>query len=231
MGSAAVRPFLHDSRASPRSGSKSAVTSGPVKRTSVIALGAGLWLLGAVPGALASGASPPQPTDPKASSPAGTVYEIPLDAARSDAAPHRRASGGGATGGGGGGAGSSGGSSSGGSGSAGAPGSAGSSAASGRSGAAGSSATGSSAAGGSSAASGGPASATDPGSFVHSENGFGASSQVPGLGRSGPAAPASPSALSGGGGGSAPTGSLVLIGVVLLVGAYAGIFAGRRARA
>src|SRR5581483_1913031 len=91
MGSAAVRPFLHDSRASPRSGSRSAVTSGPVKRTSVIALGAGLWLLGAVPGALASGATPPQPTDPKASSPAGTVYEIPLDAARGDAAPHRHA--------------------------------------------------------------------------------------------------------------------------------------------
>jgi hypothetical protein len=67
---------------------------------------------------------------------------------------------------------------------------------------------------------------------VHSENGFGSSSKVPGLGRStAEVRAATPGALSSGGGGSAPTGSLVLIGVVLLVGAYAGIFAGRRARA
>jgi phosphate transport system substrate-binding protein len=184
----------------------------------VIALGAGLWLLGAVPGALASGATPPQPTDPKASSPAGTVYEIPLDAARSDAAPHRRASapagsaaGGGGGGGAAGGSGSSGGSSSGGSGGSGGSGSSGGSGTSGTSRAS--------------------ASATDPGSYVHSENGFGSSSQVPGLGRSAPEVRAATPAVLSDGGGSAPTGSIVLIGVVLLVGVYAGIFAGRRARA
>jgi hypothetical protein len=65
---------------------------------------------------------------------------------------------------------------------------------------------------------------------VHSENGFGSSSEVPGLGRS-EAEVRKPTHAAVSGGGSAPTGSLVLIGVVLLVGVYAGIFAGRRARA
>jgi hypothetical protein len=60
---------------------------------------------------------------------------------------------------------------------------------------------------------------------VHSENGFGSSSVVPGLGKSTP-----PTVKLSGGGGGAPTGTLALIGVVVLVGAYVGFMASRLSR-
>ncbi|MCW3064001.1 MAG: hypothetical protein JWN32_1173 [Solirubrobacterales bacterium] len=190
-----------------------------MKRERQVAVVCTVGLLAWAPAALAAGQRPPQPTDPKATSPAGTIYAIPLDSARSDAAPHRR-SGVGAAGGS---SGSNGGgsASSGGTGQGGGSGSASS----------GSSSTGSGSGGSSGGASSSAASTSgaskDPGSLIHSENGFGSSSQVPGLGAG--AASAATVALSTGGGG-APTGAIALLGVVLLVGGYAGVFASRRTK-
>jgi hypothetical protein len=120
-------------------------------------------------------------TDPKAESPAGVIYQIPLDSARRDAAPvlpsRRRdgAAGNGAAGGGGSGSGSGGASD--------ASGRAGSSS-SGGSGDAGDSGKGSAPGAGLSASSsnaGADGGTPQDPSSIHSENGFGSSSQVPGV--------------------------------------------------
>jgi len=168
-----------------------------------------------------------QATDPSANSPAGVVYSIPLDSARQDASPHGHSgagngstgagggTGGGGTGGGGSGAGGSGGSSSG------AGGATGSS-----SGASG----GSGAGGGSGSSSGKPVPILvpggQPGSLVHSANGFGSSSRVPGF----------DAPLSSGFGAvqsnasSAPLLAFLLALLVLSVGGFAGARAWRSQR-
>jgi hypothetical protein len=132
--------------------------------------------------AVASGPPASQATDPNANSPAGAIYSIPLDNARQDGAPHGHSSSSG--GGGGTGSGSSGG---GGGGGTGAPPS------SGGTGSGGGGATGggtASGGGGSTPSSGSGSGNTSnavlvpggqPGSLVHSSNGFGSSSSVPGL--------------------------------------------------
>jgi hypothetical protein len=140
-----------------------------------------------------------QRTDPKAESPAGVIYQIPLDSARRDAAPvlptGKRDDGAGSAGGG---AGGSGGGSGGQAGSPGAGGGGGSVGSGGGSVSSGGSSVGSGGAGGSSGGMGGrgggnsavlsaSASASEGGgtpqdpSSIHSENGFGSSSQVPGV--------------------------------------------------
>jgi hypothetical protein len=98
------------------------------------------------------------PGDPPSGSPAGSVYQLPLEAGRSDAAPK---GGGGTTAGGGE---SSGGGGSGGSGSAGGGGGQG---------------------GGSGGAAGGASATGESGSLYRSENNFGSSSHVPGVARTG----------------------------------------------
>jgi hypothetical protein len=119
-----------------------------------------------------------QRTDPKAESPAGVIYQIPLDSARREAAPvlHSGRRDDGAGGPGAGGAGGSG---------SGSSGQAGGGVGAGGGGAGGSSGGTSGHSGGNSAALSAPASEgggtpQDP-SSIHSENGFGSSSQVPGL--------------------------------------------------
>ena len=140
------------------------------------ALGA-LALLVCAQNAAAAGRAIMQRTDPQASSPAGVIYQIPLDTGRRDAAPvlpaGRRRSGsssqgGGATGGGPGGGGPSRGGPGGGSPSGGGP-----------SGGAGQSGP----ANGERASSEVPAGGGTPSdpSSIHSENGFGSSSAVPGV--------------------------------------------------
>jgi hypothetical protein len=197
-----------------------------------------------VVGVAAAGAStpPPQVTDPSATSPAGTIYAIPVESARQDAEPHRRpaASGTGTA-------------------SSTAPvaqgsadtttQSAGTAASAGSSGsAAGSSTTrtttGASAAHGhgkhgaaavSSSSSGGgssgPSSGSQvlvpggqPGSLVASSNGFGSSPQVPGLNA---ASSTSLGAIQQGGS-DAPLLAIVLAIVVLGAGAYLGTRGRRR---
>jgi hypothetical protein len=115
-------------------------------------------------------------TDPQANSPTGSTYAIPLDAARNDAAPRHRkndaASGGGGSGGGGGGSAAGGGGSGGGGGSAGGNGTGGGGSAPGGAG-------NRSGGGGGSGAGGG--SVNVAASSIHSENGFGSSSVVPGF--------------------------------------------------
>ncbi len=128
-----------------------------------------------------------QRTDPKAESPAGVIYQIPLDSARRDAAPvlptgKREDGTGGGAGGSGGGSG----------GQAGSPGASGGGGANGSGGGASGGAGGSSAGtggqrGGNGAALSASGSASEGGgtpqdpSSIHSENGFGSSSQVPGV--------------------------------------------------
>lgn len=194
--------------------------------------------------ALAAGSSASQFTDPNATSPAGAMYQIPLDTARQDAAPHghyyksgSRGSGraGGSSAGGtaaigaGIGAGGGGGTSGGGGGTGGSVGTGsgasvggGGTAASGRTGSAGGALS-------SSAASTGAAPNTSdvlipggqPGSLVHSGNGFGSSSQVPGY-----SAPASIGFRAVGTDASdAPVLAILL--ALLVVGL--GVFAGARA--
>jgi hypothetical protein len=159
-----------------------------------------VWIAGSVAAlALTIGVQPAmagvqvvQRTDPSAESPAGVIYQIPLDSARRDAAPvlptGRRDGGTGhsatSTGGPGAGAGGSGAGGAGGSGDSTGAGGAGQ----GGSGPAGSSGgasahgagTGLRASAGSEAAGGNGGTAQDP-SSIHSENGFGSSSQVPGV--------------------------------------------------
>jgi hypothetical protein len=169
-----------------------------------------------------------QATDPTANSPAGAVYAIPLDSARQDAAPHgtSRHSSNGSAGQGG----ASGGPGGGGSGSA------SGSAATGSSGYAGSklAATAANAGSGSSHAEGQSTAAAktapilvpggQPGSLVHSTNGFGSSSTVPGLhGGSSPGLGAVQGNAS-----DAPLLAGVLTLILLSVGGYLGARAWRR---
>ncbi|HEY7830566.1 MAG TPA: hypothetical protein VIC06_08395 [Solirubrobacteraceae bacterium] len=120
-----------------------------------------------------------QRTDPQAGSPAGVIYQIPLDTGRRDAAPvlHVGSQNSGASGGGG----SGGGGVSGGSPGGGANGalSGGGSAGGGSAGATGTGAAGK-ASGAATEAPPGGGTPNDP-SSIHSENGFGSSSQVPGV--------------------------------------------------
>jgi hypothetical protein len=176
-----------------------------------------------------------QRTDPTAESPAGVIYQIPLDSARRDAAPvlptGRRddSSGSAAAGSGGGGSGGSGGGGSGG-GSGGAGGSGAGSSSPG--GGAGGSSQSAGAHGGTgatlsaSSASEGGGTPQNP-SSIHSENGFGSASQVPGV---------SQAALRTGAGVAAtrlagstmPTYLLIVLIVVAAIGM--GLLATRRSR-
>ncbi len=144
-----------------------------------------------------------QGTDPTANSPAGVVYSIPLDTARNNAAPHTRPSGsngaiGGSNDGSGGGTGSGSGGPSG-------AGSAGSG----------------SGKGSSLLVSGG-----QPGSLIHSNNGYGSSSLIPGV--TGPL-PAGFRSIDGPGS-SAPTLAILISVLVLALGALAGAGAWRAVR-
>lgn len=187
-----------------------------------------------------------QATDPSANSPAGVIYSIPLDSARQDASPHGHSGagsgsaggggsgaggGGGGTGGGGSGAGGGGGTGGGGSGAGGSGSAAGSSRPAGGS-------TGGSSGGQSDAGGNGGLRSTavksvpvlvpggQPGSLVHSANGFGSSSSVPGL----------DAPLSSGYGAvqsnasSAPLLAFLLALLVLSVGGFAGARAWRSQR-
>jgi hypothetical protein len=156
----------------------------------------GVWIAGLVAAlaltigiqtAMAEGQVAPR-TDPQAESPAGVIYQIPLDSARRDAAPvlpsRRRddgASSSASTGPGGPSAGS------GGAGDGGASSGAGNAASNGSGSSASSGGTGSSSAGAggraaalSASADAGGGTAQNP-SSIHSENGFGSASQVPGV--------------------------------------------------
>jgi hypothetical protein len=166
-----------------------------------------------------------QATDPSAGSPAGTVYQIPLDTARQDASPHHGNNGNsgaaaaGTTGGG-----------SGGSGSGGAGTTAGGSASSG----------GGAVSGADSSASDTSVQASDssqkpvlvpggqPGSLVHSSNGFGSSSKIPGAG--GNPASAGLGAVQSNAS-SAPLLAFLLAAVVLTLGGFVGLRAWRSASA
>jgi hypothetical protein len=167
--------------------------------------------------ATAAAAGPPavKATDPHANSPAGVIYSIPLDNARQDAAPHSHAvvppGGGGGTGSGGtgGGGGTAGGGGTGGPSTGGGGGSAATTKPSG----------------------GGHASPAvlvpggEPGSLIHSANGFGSSSAVPGLN-----APASAGFRSVQANASdAPVLAIVLALVVIALGALVGLRAVRSA--
>ena len=168
--------------------------------------------------ALAASKPPPIYIDPQANSPAGTIYAIPLDTARQDAAPHPRRGGSaprskstnkaGAVGavGSGGSGGSGGASGGGGSGGGGASG--------------GASSAGSSGGGSSVLVPGG-----QPGSLLHSSNGFGSSSQVPGLN-----APASAGFRTLGSASNAPLLAILLALVVIALGVVAGGRAWRLSR-
>lgn len=177
---------------------------------------------------------PSQVTDPSADSPAGVIYSIPLDSARQDAAPHHTSSHSGGSGSAGGGAGpggpagptSGGGAPSGGGADSGTGTGSGSSA--GTAGSAGSgrghlhpAASTGAAGGGASSANGNPQDLVpggQPGSLVHSANGFGSSSEVPGAG-----APLPPGlANAAAGTSSGPPIAVILALVVLGLGVYAG---------
>jgi hypothetical protein len=190
--------------------------------------------------ALASSKPPPIYIDPQANSPAGTIYAIPLDTARQDAAPHPRrgsssgsgrssskagalgAVGSGGSGGSGGG-GASGGGGSAGSGGSGASGSASSGGGASGGGASGSASSGGGVSGGSSGGGGSGGSSVlvpggQPGSLIHSSNGFGSSSKVPGLG-----APASAGFRAlGSSASNAPLLAILLALVVIALGVVAG---------
>jgi hypothetical protein len=156
-----------------------------------------------------------QRTDPKAESPAGVIYQIPLDSARRDAAPVLPT---GRRDGGAGGPGSSPGGPSGHSGSTG-----GGQSGSATGGADGASGVALSASGSAGASEGTP---QDP-SSIHSENGFGSSSQVPGV---------SQAALRTGAGVTATqaAGSIMptylLIGLIALAATGMGLVATRHSR-
>jgi hypothetical protein len=117
-----------------------------------------------------------QPTDPNANSPAGVIYEIPLETARQDAEPHPASS-------------------------------------------TGTSGTLEPSSGGSSILVPGG----QPGSLIHSGNGFGASSRVPGIG----SAPSTGLANVQDDTGSAPTVSILVAAVLLIAGCAIGVRARR----
>lgn len=187
----------------------------------------GLLVAGPTP-ALAK--APPIYSDPQANSPAGTIYAIPLDAARQDAAPHGHA-GSGAAGAGharsaAGRVGGSGASGGGGSGSGDGVGG-GTGVGDGATGTAPRSSSGSSTGRNRAATPATLIPGGQPGSLVHSSNGFGSSSAVPGLnapaGAGYKAIAVSPS--------DAPVLAIVLSVVVILLGAFTGSRAWRVARA
>jgi hypothetical protein len=165
-------------------------------------------------------------TDPKAESPSGVIYQIPLDSARRDAAPvlpsgrrneNRTSAGAGATGGGSGGSGG---------GASGSPGSGGG----GNSGSAGSHGAGARGALSASAGStgdyrgaGGP---QEP-SSIHSENGFGSASKVPGLNQAALRTGAGVAATSAAGS-TLPT--YLLIALIALAAVGIGLLASRHSR-
>jgi hypothetical protein len=174
-----------------------------------------------------------QSSDPRATSPAGVEYSIPLDSARQDAAPHGHGGaagfGGGSAGGGGGGTGGGGGGGSAGGGTSAGGGSSSAGGGATQAGSSGGSGHGSLHAAASARVAGGSAVLVpggQPGSLIHSGNGFGSSSRVPGL--NGPTSPGLAAVSDGGS--SAPTLALVLAAVVLLVGGFAGIRAARGPR-
>ncbi len=183
--------------------------------------------VGATPGY----ARPPvsQATDPSANSPAGVVYEIPLDSARQDAAPHKLISGTGSGTGSGGGSGGGGSAGGGGAGGAGGPPGGVSSGVTPTNAEAGSSrgSTGAGTNATSRTSSGAGSRRTppvlvpggEPGSLVHSANGFGSSSEIPGVN-----APL-PSGLAAvqGNASSAPLLAMLLSLFVLAVGGYVGV--------
>jgi hypothetical protein len=147
-----------------------------------------------------------QATDPSANSPAGTVYSIPLDSARQDAAPH----------------GHNGGSSGSGSGT----GSGGNGGSGGAGGIGGGSGGGGPGAGGGATPSSYVGSKApvlvpggQPGSLVHSANGFGSSSSVPSLAR--PASAGLGSVQNDAS--SAPLLAFLLAAVLVLLGGYIGV--------
>lgn len=178
--------------------------------------------------AVAQAQEPGVHVDPSGSSPPGVVYQLPLDSARGDAAPHGHsgANGGGGSGGGGSGGGGSGhsgsGSNSSGAGAGGAGGGGGGAGGAGGSGSgsAGSGSGGSGASG--SGGSGGGVSLAQ--SSIHSENGLGSSSQVPGVSGSGGSVSGDRSSSESGAGIVGPLA--LLVAVVLLAGTAA--VAGRR---
>jgi hypothetical protein len=201
-----------------------------MRRIADIAIVAALCLTVFAAAALAR-SRPKQVTDPSADSPAGVIYSIPLDSARQDASPHHTSShsGGGSGSGAGGGSGPT---SGGGSGSArgattgggtassgGAPSSAGS----------GSGGVAASPVGGASSHRNAAGTSRDlvpggqPGSLIHSANGFGSSSEVPGV--NAPLAPGFSNASSGTS--SGPPIAVILALVVLALGVYVGARAWR----
>ena len=195
-----------------------------------------LVCLVALPGSALAVTTPRQGTDPNANSPAGVIYSIPLDNARQNASPHNP--GAGTTGGGGSGGGHSGGA---GGGTAGSGGSGSATSQRARGGAApvgvsatsssGSAPSGSSGSGGSTPASSRQATTGSavlvpggqPGSLIHSGNGFGSSSLVPGV--NAPLAPGFQAVDSNAS--SAPTLAVVVACVVLALGAITGVGAWR----
>jgi hypothetical protein len=196
----------------------------------------GAWIAGGVAAlaltigaqtAVAAEAQSVQRTDPKAESPAGVIYQIPLDSARRDAAPvlpsGRRD--GGVGGPGAGGAGGSGSGSGGQTGSSGGGGATGSGGASGSPGGSGGHGGASGAALSASAAEGG-GTPQDP-SSIHSENGFGSSSQVPGVSRAALRTGAGVAATQAAGS-TLPTYLLLILIALAAIGI--GVFAARRHR-
>jgi hypothetical protein len=191
-------------------------------RSRLIASLGGLILL---PATAQAQTEPGVHVDPSGSSPPGVVYQLPLDSARGDAAPH------GHSGSHGGGSGSGSGSGSGHSGSGSGASGAGTGGTGGSGGAGGAGGTGGGGASGSGSGSSGSGAGGGGGqgggvslanSSIHSENGLGSSSQVPGVSGSGTVS--SERSSSSGAGIAAPLG--LLVAVVLLAGTAA--VAGRR---
>jgi hypothetical protein len=164
-------------------------------------------------------------TDPKAESPAGVIYQIPLDSARRDAAPvlpsgrrdeNRTTAGVGAAGGG------SGGSGGGASGSSDSGGGGNSASAGSHAGAGGALSASSGSTGGYRGA-GGP---QEP-SSIHSENGFGSSSKVPGLSQAALRTGAGVAATSAA---SSTLPTYLLIALVAIAAVGIGLLASRHSR-
>lgn len=177
--------------------------------------------------AVASGPPASQATDPNANSPAGAIYSIPLDNARQDGAPHGHSSSSGGGSGGGGGGTSGGGGGTGAPPSSGGTGSGGGGATGGGTGSSGGGSTPSSGSGSGNTSNAVLVPGGQPGSLVHSSNGFGSSSSVPGLD-----APASAGFRSVQTDASnAPLLAILLAVAVMLVGGFVGARSWQAARA
>jgi hypothetical protein len=168
-----------------------------------------------------------QRTDPEASSPAGVIYEIPFDTARKDAAPKSARQGGQDSGT------SAGSAAAGAAGSTGGGGSGGGGSGSGSSGATSGSASSGGSGSGGGAANGSASDDPNVGTSIHSENGFGSSSQVPGVAGATVASDGPPSsALRTASAGDEPSSVLTfgLVVLVALVGGWIGVAASRHLR-